>query len=279
MTSDPYTALGAFLTSYEAERLALVLANGDTTIEALREIPRMRRPEATRLLKNTDLGNHRLEISLAVLWAIAGARSVRTTITPVWTMPSPESNTGRLTDQVLDLIDKARMSVVCSSFNFSKGSKMWAVLENTLQRPGMGVTVYLDERVGKSQNVADQLPEVAVHRSRTPEGRRLVNHAKFVIIDRTLVLSTSANFSRPAENTNIEFGLLVKDPDLAAAIEETMRAQQGVLYELVPPTNTQADMTRFDGQAGLGELEPRKDVAHGQEGSTDPAHTPPLNPA
>jgi phosphatidylserine/phosphatidylglycerophosphate/cardiolipin synthase-like enzyme len=98
-------------------------------------------------------------------------------------------------------------------------------------------------RVGKNQNVADQLPEVAVHRARTPEGCRLVNHAKFVIIDRTLVLSTSANFSRPAENTNIEFGLLVEEPELAAAIEETMRAQQGVLYELVPPTDTQMDST------------------------------------
>lgn len=243
MTSDPHTALGAFLTSYEAERLALVLANGGTTIEALREINRTRRPEVTYLLKNTGLGHHRLETSLAVLRAIAGARSVRTTLTPVWTMPSPESNTGRLTGQVLDLIDKARMSVVCSSFNFSKGSKMWAVLENAAQRPGMGVTIYLDARVGKSQNVADQLPEVAVHRARTPEGRRLVNHAKFVIIDRTLVLSTSANFSRPAENTNIEFGLLVEDPNLASDIEETMRAQQGVLYELVPPTSTQLDVT------------------------------------
>jgi phosphatidylserine/phosphatidylglycerophosphate/cardiolipin synthase-like enzyme len=54
-----------------------------------------------------------------------------------------------------------------------------------------------------------------------------------VIIDRALVLPTSANFSHSAENTNIELGLLVADTALAESIESLMRDKHGVLYERV----------------------------------------------
>jgi hypothetical protein len=49
---------------------------------------------------------------------------------------------------------------------------------------------------------------------------------------------TSANFSHPAENTNIELGLLVNDSALASAIESTMRDKHGVLYERVIPNHS-----------------------------------------
>jgi phosphatidylserine/phosphatidylglycerophosphate/cardiolipin synthase-like enzyme len=65
--------------------------------------------------------------------------------------------------------------------------------------------------------------------------RPLVSHAKFIIIDRAVTLLTSANFSYPAENTNVELGLLVQDTALASAIESTMRDKHGILYERVVP--------------------------------------------
>lgn len=61
----------------------------------------------------------------------------------------------------------------------------------------------------------------------------LVSHAKFIVIDRTLTLLTSANFSYSAENSNVELGLLVHDTELATSIESLMRDQHGVLYERV----------------------------------------------
>jgi phosphatidylserine/phosphatidylglycerophosphate/cardiolipin synthase-like enzyme len=174
---------------------------------------------------------------VAVLRAVAGARGVQTAITPVWTMPGAEATVGRLTGEARRLIDDARMSVVCSSFNFSQSSRMWMALRDAADRPGVSVTVYLDAREGSASTVAQHLARATVYRTRTLPGARrpLVSHAKFVIIDRAIMLLTSANFSYPAEHTNIELGLLVHDSALASSIESTMRDKHGTLYERVVP--------------------------------------------
>lgn len=234
---EPYAALGAFLTAYEAERLATTLEAGETLTAALREINRARRDQAGRLLRAAGLGPDRLEASVAVLRAVAGARSVRGSVTPVWTMPGSPASPGRLTSEVLHLIDGARVSVTCSSYNFTPHSRMWQALQVAAARPAVAVVVYLDATVGTPQRVADHLRRASVFRTITPPGttRPLVSHAKFVVIDHALVLTTSANFSHNAENTNIELGLLLHDTALAESIETTMRAQHGQLYELAEP--------------------------------------------
>jgi len=238
MVPDPYAALGAYLTAYEAERLAAVLAQGESLSGTLREINRTRRSEANRLLRAAGLGPEQVDTSVAVLRAIAGARSVRTSMTPVWTMPGAQATQGRLTSEVLRLIDAARISVTCASFNFTSGSSMWQALKSAAGRPGMAVTVYLDATVGSAQHAADHLADATVLTTVTVPGstKPLVSHAKFVIIDHAVVLTTSANFSFSAENTNIELGILVHDTALAASIETTMSAQHGLLYRRVPPS-------------------------------------------
>ncbi|WP_250284032.1 DISARM system phospholipase D-like protein DrmC [Frankia sp. CiP1_Cm_nod2] len=175
-----------------------------------------------------------------MLRAIAGARSVRTTITPVWTMPGSHASHGRLTSEVLRLIDAARISVTCSSYNFTPRSRMWEALRAASARPQMTVTVYVDAAAGTPQQIADHLPAAVVFQTTTPAGatRPLVSHAKMIIIDHVIMLTTSANFSYNAENTNIELGLLVHDTAIASSVESTMRAQHGVLYERVVPTGT-----------------------------------------
>ncbi|MEV6931440.1 DISARM system phospholipase D-like protein DrmC [Dactylosporangium sp. NPDC051485] len=235
MAADPYAALGAYLTGFEAERLAAALRAGDSTTQALKEIHATRRGDAKRRLADADLGHHRLEASVAVLRAIAGARAIRTAITPVWTMPGAQATTGRLTTEVQRLIDDARMSVVCSSFNFTPHSHMWTALRAASLRPGVSVTVYLDAHAGSSAAVAAHLSKATVYHTLTLPGasKPLVSHAKFIVIDRTLTLMTSANFSYSAENNNVELGLLVHDTELATSIESLMRNQHGVLYERV----------------------------------------------
>jgi hypothetical protein len=91
-------------------------------------------------------GPHCIETSAATLRAIAGARSVLTAITPVRTMPGAEATIGRLTSEARKTIEEARMSVVCSSFNFSRRSWMWTALHAATTRPGVNVTIYLDGR-------------------------------------------------------------------------------------------------------------------------------------
>jgi phosphatidylserine/phosphatidylglycerophosphate/cardiolipin synthase-like enzyme len=109
------------------------------------------------------------------------------------------------------------------------------------RRPDVGdllqlaVTVYIDATAGTPQQVAEHLRNAAVFQTITPPHRTkpLVSHAKFVVIDHAMVLTTSANFSHNAENSTIELGLLVHDTALAEAIEQTVRAQHGELYERV----------------------------------------------
>jgi len=235
MSTDPHTALGAFLTAYEAQRLGTVLQAGGTTGQALKEVHAARRNEAKRLLAAAGIGSKHRENSVAVLRAIAGARLAPTAITPVWTMPGVEATTGRLTSEAQRIIDDARMSIVCSSFNFTPHSGMWTALRAAAARPGLTVTVYLDAHAGSPAAVAAHLSKATVFQTMAPPGalRPLVSHAKFVIVDRAVMLLTSANFSYSAENTNIELGLLVHDISLASSIETLMRSKQGVLYEKV----------------------------------------------
>jgi phosphatidylserine/phosphatidylglycerophosphate/cardiolipin synthase-like enzyme len=243
MAADPYAALGAFLTAFEAERLATALQASDTTTQALKELHAARRSDAKRLLAEANLGHHRTEISVAVLRAIAGARAIRTTVTPVWTMPGAEATIGRLTGEAQRLIDDARMSIVCSSFNFTPHSRMWTALHAACARPGVSVTVYLDATKGSPEAVAAHLPKATVYRTLSVPGgnQPLVSHAKFIIIDRTLTLLTSANFSYSAENTNIELGLLLHDTALATSIETLMRSKHGVLYEHIARERSHRD--------------------------------------
>ena len=150
-------------------------------------------------------------------------------------MPGPAPTIGRLTSEARRLVNDARMSVVCSSFNFSIGSMMWTALAEASARPGVSVTIYLDGRTGSANKVAAKLPSATVYRTATEPGRRrrFVSHAKVIVIDRALTLLTSANFSFPAERSNIELGLLVHNTTLAGSIEAALRDQHGVLYEQV----------------------------------------------
>jgi phosphatidylserine/phosphatidylglycerophosphate/cardiolipin synthase-like enzyme len=77
------------------------------------------------------------------------------------------------------------------------------------------------------------LPTATVYWSATlPDGKPIVSHAKFIVVDHEVVLLTSANFSYSAENRNVEFGLLIRDSSLATSLESTMASKRGSLYVL-----------------------------------------------
>lgn len=180
------------------------------------------------------LGHENVDRSLAVLGAIAGAKARSDRLTLVWTMPGNEATAGRLTGEFHRIVEAARQSVTCATYNFEPTSQMWTALQEAAGRPGVDVTVYLDGSVTDAEQVKAQLGSARVYRSTTlPDGSQVVSHAKFVVIDHEVVLVTSANFSFSAENSNVEFGLLVHDAGLAASVEDTMTTKHGTLYELV----------------------------------------------
>ena len=234
MTSDPYGALGEYLTSSEATALATLLESGQHVVHAVRSIGASRRAEVARLLREAQLGHADVEESVAVLRAVAGAKSVLRDLTPVWTMPGNEAKVGHLTSEFHRLVGAARQSVTCATYNFESTSHMWQALECAAERPSVVVTVYIDSTKADANKVKAQLPRATVLQStKLPDGRRVVSHAKFIVIDHEIVLVTSANFSYSAENRNVEFGLLIRDSTLAESVETTMASKRGSLYELM----------------------------------------------
>ncbi len=233
MPSDPYAALGEFLTGSEAEALAAQFAAGQHTAKALAVVNVARREGAKVLLAAAGLGHVDGDRAAGVLQAIKGAKSVHRDLTPVWTMPGNEAQVGHLTGEFHRLVLAARQSVVCATYNFEQTSQMWIVLKEASEQPGVVVTVYVDGDKADANKVKIQLPKAVVYESaELPTGKRIVSHAKFVIIDHEMLLLTSANFSFSAENRNIEFGLLVRDPALAESVESTMASKHGTLYKL-----------------------------------------------
>ncbi|HEU5271376.1 MAG TPA: DISARM system phospholipase D-like protein DrmC [Jatrophihabitans sp.] len=225
--------LGEFLTASEAEALAVQFESGQHTIKALTAVNTARRERAKQLLVAAGLGHQESFRTAAVLKAIAGAKSLRHDLTPVWTMPGNEAKVGHLTGEFHRLVEGARIAVTCATYNFQDTSNMWGALKYAAAQPGVTVTVYVDGEVVEATSVKDHLPKATVYRSRIlPGGKRVRSHAKFVIIDHQYLLLTSANFSYSAEQLNIEFGLLVHDSALAESVESSMASKHGILYEL-----------------------------------------------
>lgn len=234
MPSDPFASLGAFLTASEAGALAVQFAVGQHTVKALSVVNAARRGETKQLLADAGLSHEDGHTAAGVLRAIAGAKSLNRDLTPVWTMPGNEAKVGHLTGEFHRLVQAARQSVVCATYNFEQTSQMWKVLKEASEQPGVVVTVYVDGDKADSTKVKSQLPKATIYRSADlPNGQHIVSHAKFIIIDHEVLLLTSANFSFSAENRNVEFGLLVRDSALAESVESTMTSKHGTLYELV----------------------------------------------
>ncbi|PHP53505.1 phospholipase D-like domain-containing protein [Actinomyces ruminis] len=138
---------------------------------------------------------------------------------------------------------RAHGSVTCSTYNIARSSALWAALKEVAVRPEVNVRPYLDTDVADAKpkpwrpataQVARELKGAVVMRTWAGEdGKRPRNHAKFVVVDRQIVVVTSMNVSRSAEEQNVELGLRLDEPLLARAIEDQMRALEPHVYEQV----------------------------------------------
>jgi len=235
--------LGLFLTGTEAKEIADHLDDGDTLTAALRVVSPGRRAEVRALLQVVSGGADAPHVAAAALRAIEGARSAPTTVDPLWTMPGHLAQHGRLTHSVAYLVDSARHSVVCSTFNFQRSSGLWKALRQAAQRPEITMRVYLDTNAADkghrawsptTDEVAAHLRPATVLRTRRFDGRPTRNHSKFICVDHRFLLVTSANFSWSAENGNLELGVLIDNPNLAEAVEHEMRQVEDFVFERVP---------------------------------------------
>lgn len=140
------------------------------------------------------------------------------------------------------LVDDARESVTCATFNFQTTSGMWDALARAAGRDEVAVTVYLDTLASQpaggwvppsAEAVAAHLKPARVFRTTSYEGRLVRTHAKFLAIDHRILVVTSANFSWSAENGNVEFGVRIDDVGLTEAVEKQLWDAEPVVYERV----------------------------------------------
>ena len=239
---EVFRELGRSLTSTEAADIARRLGESYPLTSALAGLSPARKAELKPLLKPMADAADGLGRLIGALWAVAAAREIRTRVEPLWTMPGHVAQHGALTSSVVDLVDGARMSVVCSTFNFQTTSGLWHALERACDRASVEVCVYVDRDASNKgasgptpSEVASHLPRARVFATTMHDGKYVVNHAKFVSVDHRFVIITSANFSWSAENHNVELGVRIDDPALAAAIEREIGAAQKVCYEEVQP--------------------------------------------
>lgn len=239
MTDEALIALGRLLTGNEASKLAARFEDGDTLHQALQGIPVPRQAEVRAALEASGVVPDRAEFATAVLRAIQGAGSLTTDMTPVWTLPGYLADYGALTGSIRDLILSARVSVTCSTFNFQKSSSLWEALRDIASRGTVEVRVYLDSKAAEiqswpgsptSREVAAQLVGARVFQTRRVNGKPVRNHAKFVAVDHQFLIVTSANFSRSAEERNVELGLRVESRNLTEMVERQMSETESTLY-------------------------------------------------
>ncbi|MEU3025922.1 DISARM system phospholipase D-like protein DrmC [Nocardiopsis alba] len=240
--ADAPRQLGRLLTGTEAKGVADRLADGDTLTAALKVVAVGQRAEVRRLLEAVARDAGATYQQVLVLRAIEGARALPTTLSPLWTMPGHLAQSGPLTSSVTRLVDSARHSITCSTFNFQRSSGLWTSLRMAAQRDGVAVRVYMDTRAadGSGQRwspstgeVAEHLAPAVVWRTKEFDGGYVRNHAKFLAVDHHLLLVTSANFSWSAENNNVEFGVLIDNPNLTEAVERELWEAEAVLYEQI----------------------------------------------
>lgn len=234
---DPIVLLGRQIRTADARMIVGALQRGASVHGALMTLSPGSRTDIKALLGHADLLRDPAGVE-RILRGIVGSRSVETPTELLWTAPGLRSRSGGLTTSLVGLVEDANDSIVCSTYNFQTSSGMWRALRRAARRR-LEMRIYIDREAAKGGkaptaiDVAQQLAPADVFRTRFVDGRALRNHAKFFVIDRRILVVTSANFSWSAENDNVELGVKVFDPRLARRVESELEYLESSVYERV----------------------------------------------
>lgn len=227
--------LGALLAPDEAGAIAAALRlYGLPHLAAQRAFPG-NRVEVKALLTELVRSAGGAALAAAVLDGIAAVPPTNGP-EPVWTAPNVPGLEGRTTLAVADLINRATTTVFAATYSAGAGAEYVQALAHAIDR-GVSVTVILDR--GMQQKTGGAIPRALVGArvwayAPEPVGEYVpLQHAKFVVVDRTAALVTSANFSNAAAKLNLECGLLTSDIEVADSLVrqlETLR-EHGALVD------------------------------------------------
>lgn len=183
----------------------------------------------------------------AAAWLRTVEEATSRTLAPdlVWSGPEVPGLHARDTRQVYDeLLGTAERSVWASSFAYFDGPRAFEILARRMDaRSELRVILLLNIQRKRGDTTASEglvrrfadrfwgtdwpgtsRPTVYYDpRSLEPDGPAGVLHAKAVVTDDESVFITSANLTEAALDRNIEIGLLVRDPALAARVSTHFR--------------------------------------------------------
>lgn len=220
----PVTRLGELLAPAEAGAIAAALRQQRLPHLAARRAFAVNRGEVKSLLGSLVEQTGSAELAAAVLDGIAAVPR-RPGPEPVWTAPKIPGLSGRTTLAAADLINRATATVYAATYSAGAGSDYVQALAHAIER-GVAVTVIVDR--GMQERNGGVLPRALLGArvwayAPEPVGEYVpLQHAKFVVVDRSAALVTSANFSNAAARLNLECGLLSHDAEVAGNLVQQL---------------------------------------------------------
>jgi len=160
-----------------------------------------------------------------------------------WTEPTVALGNIRATTPVLlELLGSAQKRVVLAGYEFDHGAVLFKPLHKAMVERGVQVSIYLDVRPAPSpkSNMSAYLalqahrflkrnwtfgvpvPEVYYFPAGCEFGSHRSLHATCVVVDETHVMVGSANFTQRGHSRNLEVGVRLEDPALAAALTQQL---------------------------------------------------------
>jgi hypothetical protein len=167
----------------------------------------------------------------------------------VWTGPESSNSTARDTWVVMhELFFKAQSNVLIAGFRFDDGKELFAPLYKKMVEHGLQVQIFLDIPRATSGATEDEftkkyLQDFMVNnwpfgapfptfyydpRTVTPDSLASL-HAKCVVVDESITLIGSANFTDRGQTRNIELGVLIDDERFALEVVKQWRGLVGAM--------------------------------------------------
>jgi phosphatidylserine/phosphatidylglycerophosphate/cardiolipin synthase-like enzyme len=157
-------------------------------------------------------------------------------IKPVWSGPTFDGDGDHTTAALAHLIDEATEDVFASTYSSSLASAHVQALRRALMR-GVKVTLLVDtvKLEGDAAQLQQYLQGARFYTYIPPIGYG-VQHSKVVVVDSNSALITSANLSKAAAESNLEAGVIVRDPTFVSKIRRRFGAliTNGALVGLDP---------------------------------------------
>jgi len=139
----------------------------------------------------------------------------------VWSGPTFDGDSDHTTAAVAHLIDDAVEDVFASTFSATVGSPFVDALWRAIAR-GVSVTILVEAPKMKNTMLAlrQSLRGATFLSYVAPAGEYGIQHSKVVIVDSSIALVSSANFSDAAAHRNLEAGVLIRDPEFASKVRQ-----------------------------------------------------------